>query len=83
MADREAQEEEDDAPDSEEPASQKPKPEAKDPKKKEPELPAKVEPAKPVSKSVEWGIALAMMVVLVGFLLLMIHFMRSARSAVM
>jgi hypothetical protein len=39
--------------------------------------------AKPVSKSVEWAIAIAMMVILVGFLFMMIHLMRSARSAVM
>ena len=86
-----ADEEEDDAPDSEEPASEKPpeKPKAET-KKAEPKIAeakkdeddAKGE-TKPVPKSLEWGIAIAMMVILVGFLLMMIHFMRNARSAVM
>lgn len=78
MAEKDAEEEEDDAPDSEEPASEEPASEAT-----AKEVAKEAEPDKPVPKSVEWGIAIAMMVVLVGFLLLMIHFMRSARSAVM
>jgi hypothetical protein len=53
-------------------------------KKSDPPAKAKAEgETKPVSKSVEWAIAIAMMVILVGFLFMMIHLMRSARSAVM
>jgi hypothetical protein len=79
-----ADEEDEDAPDSEEPASEKPKGKEKaEPKKTEPEPVTDAKPDKPVSKSVEWGIAIAMMLILVGFLFMMIHLMRSARSAVM
>lgn len=86
-----ADEEEDDAPVSEKP-SEKPKAVEKVEKVEKVETKAATpapaesdddEPDKPVSKSVEWGIAIAMMVVLVGFLFMMIYLMRSARSAVM
>jgi hypothetical protein len=52
-------------------------------KKSDPPAPSDEASAKPVSKSMEWGIAIAMMVVLIGVLFMMIHLMRSARSAVM
>lgn len=88
-AEQEEEKEEDDSPDSEEPASEKPAPEEE--KKAEAEKPDAAAATKatesttdkPVSKSVEWAIAIAMMVVLIGFLFLMMHMMRSARSAVM
>ena len=88
MADEEEGEEESEEK-SEEP-SEKAEPEKAEPEKAEPEkkadapaAPATSEPTKPVSKTVEWGIALAMMVILIGFLFMMIYLMRSARSAVM
>ena len=79
-----ADEEEDDAPESEKPSA-KPKAAGKAVPKRAsaPEPEKSDEPAKPVSKSIEWGIAIAMMVILVGFLFMMIYLMRSARSAVM
>ena len=78
-----ADEEEDDAPDSEKP-SEKPKAAEKSKAVEKPKAVAKTdEPDKPVSKTVEWAIAIAMMVVLVGFLFMMIYLMRSPRSAVM
>lgn len=79
-----ADDDEDDAPDSEEPASEKPAEKAKAEEKKKSDPPAKADAeTEPVSRSVEWGIAIAMMVILVGVLFMMIHLMRSARSAVM
>ena len=81
-----ADEEEDDAPDSEEPASEKPKAEEKkkvEPKKADKSDPPPKEPTKPVSKSVEWAIAIAMMLLLAGILYMMIAMMRNARSAIM
>jgi uncharacterized membrane protein len=92
----EEHEEDEESPDSEEPASEKPAEKAKAEVKKaevkkadgktadkKSDPPAEADDSKPVSKSIEWGIAIAMMVILVGFLIMMIHLMRSARSAVM
>jgi hypothetical protein len=81
-----ADEEEDEKDEAEEPASEKPASEKKADAEEKADAEKKAEtsePEKPVSKSVEWGIAVAMMVVLIGFLFMMIYLMRSARSAVM
>ncbi len=55
-------------------------PERKQGKKADEKSSTDAAPEKPVNKALEWGLAVVIMAVLVGFLAAMIGFMRSAKG---
>lgn len=81
--------------DEEKPADEEPKDaaaeddedEGEEEEKEEKQAPEKAAvssaPAKPVNKTVEWALAIAMMLILIAFVAAMMYLMRNAKNAVM